>query len=210
MPEILTINQVAEYLQVSRNAIYRLLAQKKLPGFKVGNQWRFHRKMIDAWLITNSEIQTGTHTNKISVSRPQTADESINTDQVKVKKALIVDDHPDLLFILTCFMESLGYHVVSATHGREGVEKAAKEKPHIILMDILMPGMDGREATRRIRSNPKTQNIPILASTVLNNQSDIKTCIEAGCNDFLVKPFTRKQLQGKLQEYISTSNTTIH
>jgi len=131
-------------------------------------------------------------------------------DQFKMKKILIVEDNPDLVFILTCVLESLGYAVVSATHGSEGVNKAAKEKPHLILMDILMPGMDGREATRKIRSNPETHDIPILATTVLYKEPDLKQCIEAGCNDWLVKPFSKQDLQGKIQAYIPTSSTTTH
>ncbi len=127
-----------------------------------------------------------------------------------MKKILVVEDHADLLYLFTRILESLGYTVVSATHGSEGVEKAAKEKPHLILMDILMPGMDGREATRRIRSNPETQDIPILATTVLNRNSQLKTCIEAGCNDYLVKPFTMQQLQGKIQALIPTLSTATH
>jgi CheY-like chemotaxis protein len=127
-----------------------------------------------------------------------------------VKKILVVEDYPDLVFILTSVLESLGYTVVSATHGSEGVEKAAKEKPHLILMDIMMPGMDGREATRRIRSNPETHDIPILATTVLYKEPELKSCIEAGCNDWLVKPFSKQELQGKIQAFISTSSTTIH
>jgi len=127
-----------------------------------------------------------------------------------MKKILVVEDHPDLVIILTSVLESLGYTVVSATHGSEGVEKAAKEKPHLILMDIMMPGMDGREATRKIRSNPDTQDIPILATTVLNKEPELQSCIEAGCNDWLVKPFSRQNLQGKIQAFIPTSNTTTH
>jgi len=127
-----------------------------------------------------------------------------------VKKILVVEDRPDLMFILTRLLESLGYTVVSATDGSEGVKKAAKEKPHLILMDILMPGMDGREATRKIRSNPETHDIPILATTVLNRRSELQTCIEAGCNDWLVKPFSRQDLQGKIQAFIPTPGPTIH
>ncbi len=127
-----------------------------------------------------------------------------------MKKILVVEDNPDLVLILTSVLESLGYTVVSATHGSEGVEKAAKEKPYLILMDILMPGMDGREATRRIRSNPETQDIPILAATVLNRRSELQTCIEAGCSDWLVKPFSRQDLQGKIQAFIPTPGPTFH
>ncbi|MEE8077314.1 MAG: response regulator [Candidatus Binatia bacterium] len=122
---------------------------------------------------------------------------------------LIVEDHPDALDILTHLLEFLGYSVITAEHGVEGVEKALKEKPHLILMDILMPIMDGKEATRKIRSNPETHNIPILATTVLNREQELRSCIEAGCNDYLIKPFTLKQLEGKIQEYIPSSSPTI-
>ena len=107
-------------------------------------------------------------------------------------------------------MEILGFAVIAAKNGKEGVEKAIEEKPDLILMDILMPEMDGREATRIIRSNAETHDIPILAATALFLVSDLGSCVEAGCNDYLVKPFTLKQLQRKILEYISPSNPTIH
>jgi CheY-like chemotaxis protein len=131
-------------------------------------------------------------------------------DQFRMKKALIVEDHPDMLEVLTLQMEILGFAVIAAKNGKEGVEKAIEEKPDLILMDILMPGMDGREATRIIRSNAETHDIPILAATALFLVSDLGSCAEAGCNDYLVKPFTLEQLQRKILEYISPSNPTVH
>ncbi|MFB3123837.1 MAG: response regulator [Candidatus Binatia bacterium] len=126
-------------------------------------------------------------------------------DQFRMKKALIVEDHPDLLHILTLKLEMLGFAVISANNGKQGVAKAIEENPDLILMDIRMPVMDGREATRRIRSNPKTQDIPILASTVLFRESDLSSCIEAGCNDYITKPFTFKQLQEKILDFIPSA-----
>ncbi len=124
---------------------------------------------------------------------------------VRMIKALIVEDHPDLLHILTLKLEMLGFTVISANNGKQGVAKAIEENPDLILMDIRMPVMDGREATRRIRSNPKTQDIPILASTVLFRELDLSSCIEAGCNDYITKPFTFKQLQEKILDFIPSA-----
>ncbi len=116
-----------------------------------------------------------------------------------MKKVLIVEDHLDLLDILTLQMEEMGFAVTSATNGIEAVEKAIEEKPHLILMDIMLPGIDGLEATRRIRSNPEAKEIPILAATAITNKSQLSECIEAGCNDAIVKPFTAEDLQEKIQ-----------
>lgn len=117
-----------------------------------------------------------------------------------MKKVLVVEDHPDMRELLTFQMERMGYQVIPAKNGQEGVEKALKERPQLILMDIMMPGMDGREATRILRSNHDTQDIPILAATVLFRDLDVKSCFEAGCNGYLLKPFTFQELQGKIQE----------
>ncbi len=111
-----------------------------------------------------------------------------------MKKALIVEDHPDTVEFLTLQLERLGFTVISASNGKEGVEKAIKEKPHLILMDIMMPVMDGREATRIIRSNKNTKNIPILATTAMTEKSQLRECIDAGCNGYIVKPFSPNQL----------------
>jgi len=118
------------------------------------------------------------------------------------KKILVVEDRPDALNLLTQILEILGIAVILATDGREGVKKAIEEKPDLILMDIRMPGMDGREATRKIRSNPETKDIPILATTVLSREAELTECIEAGCNDYIVKPFTPKQLASRIEKLL--------
>ena len=119
-----------------------------------------------------------------------------------MKKALIVEDHPDMLEVLSCQLQMLGFSVITANNGREGVEKALKDKPNLILMDIMMPVMDGREATRRIRSNRETENIPILATTAITKRSQLSECIEAGCNDYIVKPFAHKELASHIEKLL--------
>jgi len=126
-----------------------------------------------------------------------------------MKKVLVVEDHPDMRELLIWQMELMGFLAIPAKHAKEGVEKAVQEKPELILMDIMMPGMDGREATQMLRSNPATQDIPILAATALFRDSDLQACIDAGCNDYIVKPFTFQELQGKVEEYISVSSPPV-
>ncbi len=104
----------------------------------------------------------------------------------------------------------LGLEVIMANNVIEGVEKAKEEKPHLILLVIMLPKMNGIEATRKIRSNPETDSIPIVATTVLREELELRSCIEAGCNDFLVKPFSMKQLKRKVRKFIPTSSQTIH
>jgi len=120
-------------------------------------------------------------------------------------KALIIEDHPDILDVLSRQLKRLGFAVVSADNGMGGVEKAITEKPDLILMNIMMPGMDGLEATRLIRANPETKDIPILAITCLFRESELRGCIEAGCNDYIIKPFTFEKLQCKIQDFIPSA-----
>jgi CheY-like chemotaxis protein len=126
-----------------------------------------------------------------------------------MKKVLIVEDHADMRELLTWQIELMGFVPIAARHGKEGVEKAIAEKPQLILLDIMMPGMDGWEAARVLRANPETKDIPILAATALFRDSDLKSCLEAGCNGYIVKPFTFQELQGKVREFIPPVNGSL-
>jgi two-component system, cell cycle response regulator DivK len=114
-------------------------------------------------------------------------------------KVLIVDDYPDMRELLGRVLEGLGYAVVLASHGKEGLEKAIAEKPNLILMDMMMPIMDGWEAARALRSNPETKEIPILATTALIRPHDLKACLDAGCNGYIIKPFSFANLHSKIR-----------
>ncbi len=119
-----------------------------------------------------------------------------------MKKVLVVEDNPDMRKLLTLELEVLGYEPIAAGGGKEGIEKAISENPQLVLLDILMPDLDGREAARTLRANPKTKDIPIVAETALSNHRDLTSCLAAGCNDYLVKPFTYRDLEKKLQVFI--------
>jgi CheY-like chemotaxis protein len=117
-------------------------------------------------------------------------------------KILIVDDNSDVREVLRCQLKLLGYVVISAENGYDGVEKAIAEQPDLILMDVMMPEMDGWQASRAVRSHPKTKGIPILAATAMCRRADLNACLEAGCNGYIVKPFTMMELQRKIGELI--------
>ncbi len=127
---------------------------------------------------------------------------------MSMKTILIIEDHSDMRELLMWQIELMGFMPITAKRGKEGVEMALSEKPELIIMDIMMPGMDGWEAAREIRAHAETKEIPILAATALFRDSDLKTCIEAGCNDYIVKPFTFQELQGKVRELIPSTSTT--
>ena len=114
-------------------------------------------------------------------------------------KVLLVEDHTAVCEILLKQPEMMDFVVVTAENGKKGVERAIAEKPVVILMKSIMPEMDGWKATRLLRSNHETKAIPILAITVLSRPSHLSAWIDAGCNDYIVKPFALDQLQRKMR-----------
>ncbi len=119
-----------------------------------------------------------------------------------MKKVLVVEDDPGMRRLLTLELELMGVEPITAGGGKEGILKAISEQPDLVLLDILMPDMDGRDAARILRRNPKTKDIPIIAETALSDRQDLNSCVDAGCNDYLVKPFSYKDLQKKLHVFI--------
>lgn len=118
------------------------------------------------------------------------------------KKILLVEDHPANIDVIRTGLELLGYTVTVAEDGKEAVEMAASELPDLIVMDILLPKVSGLEAVSRIRSNPKTKSIPILAATALALPGDKKKCLDGGCNAYIAKPFAPKQLVAAIEKLL--------
>ncbi len=118
-------------------------------------------------------------------------------------KVLIIEDDSDMCDLLGLLVERLGYDPLLATRGEEGVEKAIAEKPRLILVDMKMPIMNGREVARRLRANAETKDIPILAITALYRSDDLNACLEAGCNAYIVKPFGAWDLQAQIGELLA-------
>ena len=110
------------------------------------------------------------------------------------KRVLLAEDHPGTIEVMQLELEVLGYDVTVAQDGQEAVQKATAEPPDVIVMDMLMPKMDGFQVASAIRQNPKTKDIPILAATALARPGDREKCLESGCDGYIAKPFTHKQL----------------
>ncbi len=124
-----------------------------------------------------------------------------------MKRVLVVEDHPDMRKLLSLELELMGFEPITARDGKEGIDKALSEKPHLVLLDIFMPDMDGRDVARTLRANPATKDIPIVAETALSTRRDLDSCLKAGCDDCLVKPFTYKDLEEKLHALICSGRS---
>lgn len=101
---------------------------------------------------------------------------------------LIVEDHIDSLEVLTIQLKAMGYEVIEATTGEEGIEKAQALHPEIILMDLGLPGINGIEAAHRLKKNPETANIPVIVHTAWPEEAFRSEGEKAGISDFLTKP----------------------
>ena len=118
------------------------------------------------------------------------------------KLILVVEDQEDNRRIMRDLLTSVGYEVIEAVTGEEGVAAAETHRPDLILMDIQLPGLDGYEATRQIKANPELQHIPIIVVTSYALSGDDVKAFEAGCDDYVSKPFSPRELLAKIREYL--------
>ena len=119
-----------------------------------------------------------------------------------MKRILVIEDTEDNRRIIRDLLTTVGYELIEAVDGEEGVEMAAQEKPDLILMDIQLPRMDGYEATRRIKADPATAHIPVIAVTSYALSGDEEKTRAAGCDAYIAKPFSPRQLLAKVRELL--------
>jgi two-component system cell cycle response regulator DivK len=118
------------------------------------------------------------------------------------KRILVIEDEEDNRRIVRDLLTSVGYEIIEAVTGEEGVQAAATHLPDLILMDIQLPGLDGYEATRRIKANPTLRHIPIIVVTSYALSGDDVKAFEAGCDAYVSKPFSPRALLAKIREYL--------
>ena len=118
-------------------------------------------------------------------------------------KVLLVEDNEMNRDMLSRRLTRNGYDVLIAVNGQEGVEMAGSEKPDLILMDMSLPVLDGWEATRRLKADPATASIPVIALTAHAMDSDREKALAAGCDDFDTKPIELPRLLEKMKAFVS-------
>ncbi|MGC6525065.1 MAG: response regulator transcription factor [Flavobacteriaceae bacterium] len=129
----------------------------------------------------------------------------MNNSNIKI---LLVDDEPDILEIISYNLTAQGYNVSTANNGVQAVKKAKKEQPHLIILDVMMPEMDGIEACEQIRKLPELENTLIVFLTARGEDYSQVAGFEAGADDYITKPIKPKVLVSKIKSLLRRLNTT--
>lgn len=115
------------------------------------------------------------------------------------KEILVVDDEKDILELVAFNLSREGYTVRRALSGEEALESVRKKIPHLIVLDLMLPGMDGLEATKRLKRDPSTENIPIIMLTAKGEEADVVAGLELGADDYVTKPFSPRVLAARVK-----------
>lgn len=118
------------------------------------------------------------------------------------KRVLYIEDNEQNMYLVTFLLEKHGYTVIPATDGQEGIDRAAVEKPDLILLDIQLPKMDGHTVARNLRRNPDLAAIPIVAVTSYAMAGDREKALEAGCNGYIEKPINPDTFIQQVEQHL--------
>lgn len=124
---------------------------------------------------------------------------------MSVEKILVVEDHSDTLELLKYNLTTSGYGVVTAMDGHKALEQARNEKPDLILLDLMLPGLDGLEVCRRLKQEAGTQHIPVIILTAKGEEVDRVVGLELGVDDYVVKPFSPRELVLRIKAVLRRS-----
>ncbi len=118
------------------------------------------------------------------------------------KKILLVDDSSTVLLMERMILSKSPYDLVTATDGQQGYDKAVSERPDLILMDVVMPKMDGFEVCRRLRQTDGVREVPVIMVTTRGELSSVENGYRSGCNDYVTKPINGLELLEKVRNYL--------
>jgi excisionase family DNA binding protein len=174
--DILTIPQAADYCSLSRVTLWKYAKAGILrASLTPGGHFRLHRKDLESFMRAKGIYPLGTY-------------------QAKNSKILIVDDDPQIRKIFSRILYHHGYQTETASDGFEAGVKVVSFKPALVILDLFMPGMDGFEACGRLKNNPDTSNMKILAVTGYDTPENMKRIMDAGADSYLTKPLDAEKL----------------
>ncbi len=174
MAVLMTLEEVADYLRVTRKTIYRLLEKRAIPSTRVGHQWRFDRTAVEAWLKQNSH---GTAAN-----------------------VLVIDDDEAVCELFRETLEEAGHAVVTSADSSAGLKLATEQDFNLVFLDLKMPGMDGAEVFKRIRAS--RPNLPVTIITGFADSELMFIAMENGPFGVMKKPFTGSDIMTVLGTYL--------
>jgi len=125
------------------------------------------------------------------------------------EKILVVDDHKEMVDLIEETFRLRGYEVVGATNGQEALAKVYQEKPDLVLLDVMMPVIDGYEICQTLKTNEETKHIPIVLITVKGSESDIERGFEARADGYVVKPFEPPELTEFAEKFLKKSKEQV-
>ncbi len=121
------------------------------------------------------------------------------------KKILVVDDDPDVGQVLRMALEMAGYEAVLATSGAEGLQRVRDSRPDLVLLDVMMPGMDGWQVCHHVR---QTTDVPVIMLTVVGSERDIARGFRLGAKDYIVKPWSNQELLARIRAVLPSVDTS--
>jgi len=161
MEELMTLQEVAAYLKMSQQTIYRMAQQSRIPALKVQSRWRFRRSDIESWLIREND-NAAAH-------------------------ILVVDDDPDIADLFVHVLEPNGYQVTTALTGQAAIEKVRQQSFELIYLDLVLPDISGPETLRTMRQIDDSARVVVITG---HQESDwLREILELGHFTVLVKPF---------------------
>jgi len=180
MTELMTVEEVAEYLRVTKKTIYRLLKRDGIPATKVGHQWRFDKNSIDEWLQRSS---VGTKAN-----------------------ILVIDDEQIIRLLFKETLEELGHRVITAETGSEGLELVKQRDFDLVFLDLKMPGMDGATLFRQIKTiKPK---LPVTIITGYPESDMMAQALAQGPFGVMNKPFTESDIITAVNSFLGITKSS--
>jgi len=177
MAELMTVEEVADYLRVTEKTIYRLLERSGIPAAKVGHQWRFDKASIDEWIRRKS---IGVRVN-----------------------ILVVDDEEAIRSLFKETLEDLGHRVITASTAAEGLELVKQQDFALVFLDLKMPGMDGAELFRQIKTiRPK---LPVIIITGYPDSDMMARALAQGPFGVMNKPFSESDIVVAVNTFLGIS-----